>query len=541
MSLIRRVVFAAFLSLVLNAVLAREPQLTLPATVHLSMPGTHPTAAPPIATAVATATATALPSPTPVPPPPPLTAATTVLAYPPPPILARAAILVDMQTGKVLFAQHADERLPMASTTKITTAALVLQHGGLHDMVRVSEKAATIGESTMELAKGERLTVRQLLYGLLLNSANDAAIALAEHVAGSEARFVGMMNGLARSLHMTNTHYVTPHGLDAPHHYSSARDLATIATYAMRDPVFRQIVDTANYHILATKHNREHWLANINYPLFWYPGIQGVKPGDTDAAGLCQVIAVNRDGRRLLAVLLNTPTLVNDLRNLLNFGLHDFRWVQAPAYWDSPANVVTGGNGGNSWAYYYGAGHYIRGRYLTYFRTHGGLATLGYPLTEVIVEHGQRVQYFQGGELIADPAHHSVYPGALGSEQQAILAPRAARPDAKVANSLHALYKRLGGAGVLGKPVGVLTTVGGNRVQFYQYGELGLWYDTPDDVPVGSVDLHLKGWLPATGAPDVLPAGIASGLLWVPPAVRHRVSHAPLPTGVPLRLRLATR
>src|SRR5205823_3825579 len=132
----------------------------------------------------------------------PLSAATTVLAYPPPPIQARAAFLEDMQTGKVLFEQNADERLPMASTTKITTAVVALQRSRLTDLVTVSAPAASIGESTMALRRGERLSVLNLLYGLLLNSGNDAAIALAEHAAGSVQRFVAMMNQLARSLHM---------------------------------------------------------------------------------------------------------------------------------------------------------------------------------------------------------------------------------------------------------------------------------------------------------------------------------------------------
>ncbi len=537
MSLIRRVMVAASLSLALNAVSAREPHPTLPATIPLSIPGFHAAAVLPTALPPATVSPSPTPTATAIPTPVPLSAATTVLDYPPPPILARAAILVDMQTGKVLFAQHADERLPMASTTKITTAALALQHGGLNDLVRISEKAATIGESTMELVKGERLTVRQLLYGLLLNSANDAAIALAEHDAGTEARFVGQMNRLARDLHMSNTHYVTPHGLDEPGHYSSARDLATIAMYAMRDPLFRRIVDTANYHILATKHNREHWLANINYPLFWYPGVDGVKPGDTDAAGMCQVIAVNRDGRHLLAVLLNTPTLVNDIRNLLNFGLRDFRWVQAPAYWDSPANTISGGHGAAAWVYYYGAGHYIRGPYLQYFHSHGGLSTLGYPLTDIIVERGRRVQYFQGAELIAAPSHHSVYPAPLGSQEQGALAKRAERSGVQVDPALRPLYKRLGGTGVLGRPVGRMTSVDGNPVQFFRYAELGLVAGVPYVVPVGSVAMRAKGWLPAPGAPDALPSTMSARLIWWPPAHHKPASNVTRPA-VPLRLRL---
>src|SRR5205807_6395861 len=118
------------------------------------------------------------------------------------------------------------------------TAILTIQHGGLNQLARVSERAATVGESTMVLQRGEQLSVHDLLYGLMLNSANDAAVTLAEHVAGSEAAFVAQMNGLARRLGMHNTHYETPHGLDVPGHYSSAHDLATIARYAMQSAFF---------------------------------------------------------------------------------------------------------------------------------------------------------------------------------------------------------------------------------------------------------------------------------------------------------------
>jgi len=159
-----------------------------------------------------------------------------VLGYAPPPIKARAAYLIDLKTGRVLFSKNADQRLPMASTTKITTAIVVLQHSNLSELAWVSKRAATIGGSTMALARGEQLTVEQLLYGMLLNSANDAAITLAEHVSGNEERFVGLMNRLAHQLHLRDTHYVTVHGLDAPGHYTSAHDLAVISRYAMRNP-----------------------------------------------------------------------------------------------------------------------------------------------------------------------------------------------------------------------------------------------------------------------------------------------------------------
>jgi D-alanyl-D-alanine carboxypeptidase len=445
------------------------------------------------------------------PPPPPrrLTAGNTVLAYPPPPVMARAAYLIDLKTGQVLFAKNANQRLPMASTTKITTAMVVLQHAKLHDLAWVSKRAATIGESTMVLARGEQLTVEQLLYGLLLNSANDAAITLAEHVSGNEERFVGLMNQLARRLHMRNTHYVTAHGLDAPGHYTSAHDLAVISRYAMRNATFRRIVATVSYHIPKTKYNAEHWLASVNRLLYWFPGIDGVKPGDTDNAGLCQVVSDWRNGRHVLAVLLNTPNLVTDARNLLDYGGRDFRWVQDDVYWDAPYASLAG-SGTHGWVYYLGAGHYIRDLFLAYFRSHGGLRALGYPRTEAIVENGRRVQYFQGAKLVFDPVFGTVYPEPLGAELASRIAPRALRHIHHPGATFGGLYKRLGGRHVLGIPVTNKTWVHGTLVQFFQYGELARVNGRPMVVPLGDALLRTKGWLPSVGAADAVPSDLTS-------------------------------
>src|SRR5690348_283177 len=222
MRLILRAAVALFVAWFLSSVLPLESGLTFPThPLHIESLLSRPTPTPQAAVHSWSVShpipyAVQRPAARPAPAPVVLSAENTVLAYAPPPVRARAAILVDLETGRTLFRRHDQWRLPMASTTKITTAILALQYSRLSDLVRVSAKAAAIGESTMGLHRGEQVTVRQLLYGLMLNSGNDAAIALAEHVAGTEARFVGMMNALARKLHMWHTHYATPHGLDAP-------------------------------------------------------------------------------------------------------------------------------------------------------------------------------------------------------------------------------------------------------------------------------------------------------------------------------------
>lgn len=472
----------------------------------------------PTPTALPTATATPLPTSTPV-PVVHLSASNTVLAYPGPPVLARAAYLVDMDSGQVLFQKNADARLPMASTTKITTAILTLMHAHLGDMVTASKAAATVGESTMSLRAGERLSVRDLLYGLMLNSGNDAAVALAEHVGGTQAHFVAMMNALARKLHMTNTHYVTPHGLDAPGHYTSARDLATVALYAMRNPTFRQIVRTEYFHIPKTKHNQEHWLGNINKALYWYPGANGVKPGETDRSGLCQVVSASRNGRNVLAVVLNTPNLATDVRNLLNMGTHDFQWVPSIFAPDGPASFGSGGSGGNAWRYYYGAGHYIFGPFLAYFDAHGGLNALGLPRTEEILEHGRIVQYFEGGVLTYDPQRRAVVEKAVARElARAVAARGALRGAPGLFGGFKRYYHVLAGGKILGQPETGLLQVKGTSVQLFQHGGLAQTAAGPRILPAGDAILRIKGWLPASGAADYYPPSFDPQLL---SAFRH--------------------
>jgi len=336
----------------------------------------------------------------------------TPYTLPVPPVLARAAYLYDVTDGRTLYAKDAEDGLPMASTTKIMTALLAVKYGHLDDMVTASYAAATIGESSMYLRQGEQLTLRDLLYGLILPSGNDAAIAIAEHVGGSVPAFVAMMNREAALLGMTHTHFVTPHGLDAVGHYASAHDMARLAIAAMRYPAFRQIVSTRSYVIPATAHNDAHYLYNINQPLWWYPGVIGVKPGSTGAAGRCAVEWVVHGNRALLLVLLGGANLVTDVRDLLNWGFGDFsHWYSplqvpvfyAPEYlgWDGPALWLPTASGGR---YYALTGHTVREPLLDRYLNTGGFARYGAPTSEGSLDaHGAWSQRFAGAWLFYNP------------------------------------------------------------------------------------------------------------------------------------------
>jgi D-alanyl-D-alanine carboxypeptidase (penicillin-binding protein 5/6) len=246
-----------------------------------------------------------------------------------PRITATAAILIDAGTGEILFSHNANARLPMASTTKIMTALVVLEHLDLDTEVTVSANAvATIGSKTM-LVRGEVLTVEQLLNALLVVSGNDAGVALAEATAGSVEGFVEMMNAKAKTLGLSNTHFVNPCGLHKTKHFSSAKDLATLAQYALKNPVFSRIVDTRLFDlppIPATPPSTEETLRkfdNQNELLHRYAWVTGVKTGSTPYAKYCLVASGTVEGVSLIAVVLGAEedaTRWNEAKALFDYG-----------------------------------------------------------------------------------------------------------------------------------------------------------------------------------------------------------------------------
>lgn len=241
-------------------------------------------------------------------------------------VTAESAILMDAYTGQVLYEKNAYQPRPPASTTKIATALIALEMGELDKIVTVSQRAATTGESSMHLVAGERLTLRQLLTGALVRSGNDACVAIAEHLAGSENVFARLVTNRVSFLGARDTFFINSNGLPARGHLSSAYDLALITRYALLNPIFCKIVGTRATII----HGQNNWvysLVNTNKLLWDYPGANGVKTGTTSEAGQCLVASATRNGKCLISVVLHSDNRYNDSIKLLEFGFNCFEPV----------------------------------------------------------------------------------------------------------------------------------------------------------------------------------------------------------------------
>jgi serine-type D-Ala-D-Ala carboxypeptidase (penicillin-binding protein 5/6) len=243
-----------------------------------------------------------------------------------PQISGTAAILLDPATEHVYLSMHAGQRLAMASTTKIMTTVVALTYGNPDQKITVDRDAQDMNNgdnSSANLKTGDVLTLRQLLYGLLLPSGDDAAVAIADGVAGSQAKFVTLMNAEAALLGLTHTHYVNPHGLDESGHYTTAGDLAQLARFALSFPLFRQIVATPELVVAATsEHPGYDWISTNTLLAAHYPGIIGIKTGHTGDAGYCLVFAAQRSYGELLGVVLGDgpdPERFNNATALLDW------------------------------------------------------------------------------------------------------------------------------------------------------------------------------------------------------------------------------
>ncbi len=254
-----------------------------------------------------------------------------------PQIDAAGAVLMDAATNKVLYARTAHERLPMASTTKIMTAILAIEYGDLEAAVAVPKEAYGTEGSSMYLRLNEEISLRDLLYGLMLLSGNDAAVTIAVHIGGSVAGFAEMMNKKAAAIGANNTHFVTPNGLHDDAHYTTAYDLALISAYAMRNPVFREIVSTTYYKTTTGEIIRT--FKNKNRILWEYEGGNGIKTGYTSAAGKCLVFSAERDGILLVGVVLKCPQMFDAAKTMLDYGFASFSQEKLISAGDTIARV----------------------------------------------------------------------------------------------------------------------------------------------------------------------------------------------------------
>ncbi|MBQ7335223.1 MAG: D-alanyl-D-alanine carboxypeptidase [Clostridia bacterium] len=244
-----------------------------------------------------------------------------------PSVSAQSAVLIEAESGEVVYEKSCDTRLPMASTTKIMTALVALELAAPETVIRVDAAAVGVEGSSIYLVAGEELTLEQLLYALLLESANDAAAAIAIGVSGSIEAFADRMNQKAAELGLTDTHFTNPHGLDHEEHYTTARELAYIARAAMQNELFCTIASTRKATIPHAGVDGVRLLINHNKLLRLYDGCIGVKTGYTKRSGRCLVSAAERDGVTLIAVTLNAPSDWNDHTAMLDYGFTRYRSV----------------------------------------------------------------------------------------------------------------------------------------------------------------------------------------------------------------------
>jgi D-alanyl-D-alanine carboxypeptidase len=251
-------------------------------------------------------------------------------------LTARAAVLMDAATGRILYQKDASLRLPPASTTKVVTAILALESGRkLSESLKVSKEATRVPASKLYLRPGQSLTIEELLYGIMLASANDASVVLAEGIGGSVERFTELMSKKAHEIGATNSNFTNPHGLTAPDHYSSARDMALLFRYAMKSPTFREIVQTKFSSVSTTAVVRKKVVPrrisvrNHNRLLWGYDGALGGKTGYTHAAQKCFVGAVQRNGVTLIVSILGARDQWGDTKRLLEYGFDNYESLKA--------------------------------------------------------------------------------------------------------------------------------------------------------------------------------------------------------------------
>jgi D-alanyl-D-alanine carboxypeptidase len=318
--------------------------------------------------------------------------------HPAPPVYATSAYLLDADTGATLYAHNPFVHLPMLSTTKLMTALIAAEEGNPDQKITITDAIArdinglSADSSLMGIKKGETYTLRELLYGLLLVSGNDAAIAITDGLDGNLQTFVAKMNQHAQQLGLRDTHYMNPHGLLGQDHFSSAHDLAVLGKYSLSNPLIHQISGTHEYHMPKTSTHPEHFLVNGNQFLWWYPGVDAGKPGWDGVNDFNQVISCVRNHHHLIGVVMNTKDWWTDMRDLMNWGFNTFQWISPavvdmtnPIPYDSDWNFFARDKKENTiptaekGRYYIYTGYNVANPILAYFDKGGGLKKFGYP------------------------------------------------------------------------------------------------------------------------------------------------------------------
>ena len=258
---------------------------------------------------------------------------------------AQSAVLIDSASGRVLYEHNAHQKLPMASTTKIMTGLLASESGKLSETVKTSAFASGTEGSSLWLKIGEKQTLENLTYGLMLKSGNDAAVAISEFLGGNTDAFALMMNKRAKEIGAVNTNFKNPHGLDAEDHFTTAYDLALIAREAMKNKKFREIVETKNYSIPLEGEKWDRALKNHNKLLWMYEGCNGIKTGYTKKCGRCLVSSANRNGQEIICVTLNAPDDWNDHKYLLDYGFENYTLKTAVKNGERMGKIINGEKG----------------------------------------------------------------------------------------------------------------------------------------------------------------------------------------------------
>ena len=271
---------------------------------------------------------------------------------------AKAMTVMEAGSKRVLYSKNNQQKLPMASTTKIMTAITAIENAKDFDTrFEISPKAVGVSGTSIYLRKGETLSLRELLYGLMLVSGNDASVAIGEHVGGNVKNFIDLMNKTALKIGAKNSHFDNTHGLDSPTHYTTAYDLALITSYALANPIFKEIVSTKNIRIESGE-GKTRYLKNKNRLLNSFTGCNGVKTGFTDDAGRCLVSSAERNGMTLVSVVLNCGPMFEECSSLMERGFSEYKLFDLAYDYQLPKTIKVE-NGREEEVEIYTKGHYF--------------------------------------------------------------------------------------------------------------------------------------------------------------------------------------